>query len=104
MFAIIYRWRVEPGKEEQFADAWARVTRSIHRSCGSYGSRLHRAEDGTWVAYARWPDAATREACEHPDAEAERLMSDAAAEFLGATPMTVTDDLLAEPAHTDPAA
>ena len=44
--------------EAQFIDGWKRVTRAIYDTCGSYGSRLHRCEDGTWLAYARWPDAA----------------------------------------------
>ena len=64
MFAVIYRWRSKPGCEEQFVDGWARVTRAMHAGCGSYGSRLHRAGDGTWVAYARRPDAETCERCE----------------------------------------
>ena len=56
MIAIVYRWRVTDGMEEQFVDGWSRVTRAIREHCGSHGSRLHRAEDGTWLAYARWPD------------------------------------------------
>ena len=58
MVTAIYRWRIEDGMEAQFIDGWKRVTRAIYDTCGSYGSRLHRCEDGTWLAYARWPDAA----------------------------------------------
>lgn len=97
MFAVIYRWRLRPGAEQQFVDGWQRVTRAIHESCGSYGSRLHDAGDGTWVAYARWPDAATRDACDHGDAEGKRLMRDAVAERFPELTLHVVSDLLAEP-------
>ena len=65
MFAVIYRWRLKSGMEGQFADGWDRVTRAIHQSCGSYGSRLHRCDDGMWLAYARWPDETAQQDCEH---------------------------------------
>ena len=98
MFADIYRWRLKPGHEESFARGWELVTRAIHATCGSYGSRLHRADDGTWVAYARWPDAETRDRCEHAESEGRRLMAEGAAESLPDITMTVESDLLAEPA------
>ncbi|MCQ9132318.1 antibiotic biosynthesis monooxygenase family protein [Streptomyces hilarionis] len=97
MFAVIYRWRLHEGKEEQFAAGWHRVTRAMREQCGSYGSRLHRADDGTWVAYARWPDAATREGCPDVDPEGEAMMREAVAESLPAIRCQVWDDLLAEP-------
>jgi hypothetical protein len=34
---------------------WEIVTREIRDHEGGLGSRLHRAADGTWVAYAQWP-------------------------------------------------
>ena len=30
MFAVLYRWQIKPGMEEQFMDGWHRVTRAIH--------------------------------------------------------------------------
>ncbi len=30
-------------------------TESLMAERGALGSRLHRAEDGSWVAYAQWP-------------------------------------------------
>ncbi|MFI8101015.1 hypothetical protein [Streptomyces sp. NPDC086023] len=97
MFAVIYRWRLVPGKEQQFTDGWHRVTEAIRARCGSYGSRLHTAHDGTWVAYARWPDAGTREACGTPDPEGLAMMRDAVAEGFPETRLEIVDDLLAEP-------
>ncbi|WP_204262256.1 hypothetical protein [Blastococcus saxobsidens] len=50
------------------------------------------------MAYARWPDAATRDRCDHAEADGERLMAEAVAERLPTITMTVESDLLAEPA------
>ncbi|MFE5593292.1 antibiotic biosynthesis monooxygenase [Streptomyces sp. NPDC056549] len=97
MFAVMYRWRVRPGKEQLLADGWHRVTLAIHQECGSYGSRLHRADDGTWVAYARWPDRETRENSVTPDPEGLAMMREAIAEYFPETRLTLVDDLLAEP-------
>ncbi|MFT7220713.1 MAG: hypothetical protein ACI8Z1_002333 [Candidatus Azotimanducaceae bacterium] len=61
MFAVIYRWKVKPGTEEQFQDAWRRGTKDLVRLFNSGGSRLHRASDGSWVAYAQWPTKEARD-------------------------------------------
>ena len=98
MFAVIYRWRLKPDHEESFTEGWELVTRAIRAGCGSHGSRLHKADDGTWVAYALWPDSATRDRCDHAEEEGERLMADAVAERLPTTTMTLVSDLLAAPA------
>jgi heme-degrading monooxygenase HmoA len=94
VFAVIYRWRLKAGQEERFAAAWERVTRAIHAQCGSYGSRLHRCQDGLWVAYALWPDAVTRGACEGADDEGVREMQSAAEELVETIECEVVRDLL----------
>ncbi len=99
-FAVIYRWQLNPGMERQFQDGWHRVTVAILDRCGSFGSRLHRCEDGTWLAYARWPSAEARSRCfegEPVDAEASRLMREAIAYEDDDLLMAVVDDLLSEP-------
>lgn len=58
MFIALYRWKLKAGKEQQFRAAWSQVTLAIRENCGSLGSRLHQAEDGTWAAYAQWPTKA----------------------------------------------
>lgn len=55
MFVAVYKFKVQPGMEEQFRQAWAERTREIIKENGSFGSRLHRNEDGAFVAYAQWP-------------------------------------------------
>ena len=84
-FVVIYRWRLHPDKEQQFQDVWSRNTPLIIERCGGMGSRLHKAEDGTWLAYAQWPDKATWErsySVPDWDPEGGRLMREAVAESL----------------------
>ncbi|GAN00055.1 hypothetical protein U91I_03718 [alpha proteobacterium U9-1i] len=59
MFAVIYRWRVVPGLEAQFEAGWRRGTARIAQEHGAWGSRLHAAGEGVYIAYAQWPDEAT---------------------------------------------
>ncbi|MFY0638856.1 GNAT family N-acetyltransferase [Maricaulis maris] len=61
--AVLYRWKLKPGREAEFETAWAEGTRRIHAACGSYGAILHRGEDGLYWSYAAWPDEAARTAC-----------------------------------------
>ncbi len=82
MFAVIYRWRVVPGLEAQFETGWRRGTERIAAEFGGWGSRLHKAGDGVYVAYAQWPDEATfKQAMEtrmdHSDDEARRMYREA---------------------------
>lgn len=77
--AAVYRWRVKPGMEAEFEDAWRSGTRAIHDRCGSFGARLHRAEDGSYVSYALWPSEEARQSCmaEHDfsDAGMDRMQA-----------------------------
>jgi hypothetical protein len=57
---VVYRWRLLPGTEATFTQAWTRVT-GLLRARGSLGSRLHRGADGIWYGYAQWPSARARE-------------------------------------------
>ncbi len=95
MFALVYRWRLHPGREESFAAAWAEMTETIRSDCGSFGSRLHRSDDGTWAAYAVWPDAATFDACSPDNPTAGAAMAAAVQENFEPLRLTVTDDRLA---------
>ena len=97
MLTVIYRWRLRAGMEEQFVEGWRRVTAAIHQSCGSYGARLHRCHDGTWLAYARWPDQQARDACEHGEQEGQRLMREAVLDEDDDVLADVVLDLLDEP-------
>ncbi len=54
MFVAVYRYRLKPGAETQFASDWAEVTRRGIEEGRSLGSTLGKAQDGSWVAIARW--------------------------------------------------
>lgn len=61
MFVVVYSFRVKPGREAVFVEAWEKRTGEIASACGGWGSRLHRNEDGGFIAYAQWPDRSTWE-------------------------------------------
>jgi heme-degrading monooxygenase HmoA len=95
MFVAIYRWRLKAGCEESFRAAWGRITDLARERCGSGGSALFRAEDGTWVAVARWPERAARERCFAAgplDADAMQQMREAVAENLPGYELDAVDD------------
>jgi heme-degrading monooxygenase HmoA len=103
MYVAVYAWRVKPGFEEQFREAWRRGTRAITRIYGSFGSRLHRAEDGRFIGYAEWPDRASwRRAFDakmvYDDPEARRMFVEALEEDSRpgelVVAMEVLDDIL----------
>lgn len=86
MFVAVYWWRVHPGSEAQFREAWRRGAEQIVRVYGSFGSRLHRDRAGRFVGYAEWPDeAAWQRAFEaktaDDDPEARRLSTTPSSRF-----------------------
>ncbi|WP_136247815.1 antibiotic biosynthesis monooxygenase family protein [Halomonas borealis] len=99
-FYVLYRFRVAPGMESTFEAGWRRMTQAIRETRGGLGSRLHRADDGWWVAYAKWPSRqaweASRQAPSPPDREAAKLMAQAIVERLPALPLTPWIDLMEE--------
>ena len=70
MFVVIYRWYAKPGFEEACRRSWKEVAAYFVKERGALGSTLHRADDGMWVAYSKWPDRATRDASWPRDQEA----------------------------------
>ena len=97
MFVALYRWKLKEGQEEKFREGWRRRTGEIYRKCGSLGSRLHRAEDGTWVAYAQWPDKRTWEAARRvpvTDTEASDMMKESVEVSYPEMLLEMSDDLI----------
>ena len=101
MFVVLYRWRIKAHHEDEFRAGWTRATEKIAAKYGALGSRLHHVDDGSWLAYAQWPD---RErwllmSSSPPAAPEEFAKMSAAEESPGVYPvpfltMTVSDDLL----------
>jgi heme-degrading monooxygenase HmoA len=97
MFAVIYRWKVVPGGETEFVSAWEALTHRLRDEAGALGSRLHRAEDGSFLAYAQWPDRQTWEAARDgpaPDEDLAGRMTAVVAERLEPVLLEVENDLL----------
>ena len=67
MIVILYKWKIKPGKEEEFQRSWSFATQMIRTHCGSYGSRLHKAQTGEWLGYAQWPSVEARSTCRIQD-------------------------------------
>lgn len=83
-FVVLYRWRLHPGKEQQFIQAWS-VVSDLLQQRGSLGSRLHRGPEDTWYSYAQWPSESAREqafSLPSVDADAMAKMCEAIAESL----------------------
>ncbi|BCL39341.1 antibiotic biosynthesis monooxygenase family protein [Nostoc sp. MS1] len=97
MFVVIYHWKIKAGQEALFQEGWHRMTEAIYRQGVSLGSRLHQAEDGTWFAYAQWPDKQAWEIDQQaptPDAQAAQMMKDSIEERYPILKLQVVDDLL----------
>lgn len=101
MFVAVYAWTVHPGKEDQFRAAWRRGTALITAKYGSFGSRLHRASDGRFIAMAEWPDEQSwraafdaKMAYDEPQTRAAFLDAISEATWEPLLLMDVTDDML----------
>lgn len=97
---VLYRWKLKPGTADTFRKAWVEGTKLIHKSCASYGARLHEGEDGLFWSYARWPSEEVRAACfENHDffsMDCFKTMQDCIGERFPEIVLTLTDDELAE--------
>ncbi len=103
-FAVLYRWRIHPEKEDQFVEGWSRVSAGLLRDRGSLGSRLHRGSDGIWYSYAQWPSANARdEAFSLPavDTDAAAMMREAIVERLPEVVLQPVSDFMVLPGKTD---
>jgi quinol monooxygenase YgiN len=96
-FVAIYHWRIYVDQIDSFLAAWETVTRCIKAERGGLGSKIHRADDGTFVAYAQWPDRETWQAMgklPSVDPEASKAMRAAIEESLPSLYLDPINDLL----------
>ena len=56
MFAVIYSFEVKPNCDQQLIQSWKELTELIYKHEGSLGSRLHKAGENKYIAYAQWPE------------------------------------------------
>jgi heme-degrading monooxygenase HmoA len=59
MYVALYRWKLKPGMEQIFETHWKESTLLYRSEQKGLGSRLHRNDDGTFFAYAQWPNRET---------------------------------------------
>lgn len=101
-FSVLYRWRIRPGMEAAFIEAWTEVSQDLKRK-GSLGSRLHRGPDDLWYSYAQWPSAEARTAAfDLPSGApaASAVMKEAIAERLPEIVLESVSDLMVAPSAT----
>lgn len=55
MFSVIYTFKVKDGKDQDFLDGWTGLTKLIYKHEGSLGSKVHKDQNGNYVACAQWP-------------------------------------------------
>lgn len=55
-FTVMFSFRVKEGREADFIDSWSEMTELVYENEKSYGSRLHKAYDNFYIAYAQWQD------------------------------------------------
>jgi len=75
MFCIVYSFSVKPLREADFASSWHALTLYIYDHNGSLGSRLHKAKDGAFIAYAQWPSRELWESPTQTSSEWDTLLS-----------------------------
>lgn len=95
MYAVLYRWQVAAKDEIAFRQHWTQISTNLCDLFGGGGSRLHRAENGDMIAYARWPsresrDLALAQFTAHPKTGPLRLPPNLKEEIW----LEITDDLL----------
>jgi len=104
-FAVIYSFKVKPGREKDFLNGWKGLTDLIYANEGSFGSRLHLNEDGDYIAYALWPDKETWDnSGDKLPEEADvfsKLMKESCSEISTVYKMEIVADWLSVNRHTD---
>jgi hypothetical protein len=104
-FTVLYRWRLHPGSEDSFVEAWSRVSELLSKQRGSLGARLHLGSDGLWYSYAQWPSADVRSksrAAGPVDPDASQKMRAAIAEELPEVVLESQADFLVLPNDPGP--
>jgi heme-degrading monooxygenase HmoA len=96
MIAILYRWKLNEDKIDQFIEAWSEITMALREDHGGLGSRMHRGNDGFFYGYAQWHSLEAREAAfgNLGFMDASKLMVDAIAESFPEVILEVKNDLL----------
>ncbi|RYZ88853.1 MAG: hypothetical protein EOP04_08360 [Proteobacteria bacterium] len=104
MVIYVYRWQLKEGMEQSFQEGWSYITHGLRQHCGSYGSRLHKGNDGLYYGYAQWPDRETRSSAAFHDENtdnARALMMKAVEVELPEIELDILSDYLTHPLIQD---
>ena len=66
MYCVIYRFKIQSGKDDLFIKSWEEVTKAFSNYCEALGSRLHKNNEDDYIAYAQWPSKETLDNAELP--------------------------------------
>lgn len=61
MFAVIYKFKLKSSQEDSYKKYWHTIAEYFVKNCGAISSSLHKGEDGSWLAYSRWPSRSIRD-------------------------------------------
>ncbi|MEM6638707.1 MAG: hypothetical protein AAF610_02270 [Pseudomonadota bacterium] len=65
MYAVTYRFLLKNSDAEthaEFIEVWRALTDVFAKRRGALGSRLHKVDETTYMAYAQWPSQSAYEA------------------------------------------
>jgi len=55
MYLTLNQWRLKPGKEQKFIEAWTRVTSHLQNNTPQVSAKLLRTVQGQYLALIEWP-------------------------------------------------
>ena len=89
---------IKPERRASFEKSWKDLTLLIYEYAGSLGSRLHKADDYNYVAYAQWPSkeawVSAKDKLPETSNRISQLMKDSCKSFETLYELEVVEDLL----------
>lgn len=95
MYITLYQWQLKPGKEQQFIEAWTRLTTQLQNTAPQVSAKLLKTLQGEWVALIEWPSQKEWESQtnENIDLLAQQSLMECVQELQNLVPMEVIKHL-----------
>lgn len=99
MYITLYQWQLKPGKEQQFIEAWTRLTTQLQNTTPQVSAKLLKTLQGEWVALIEWPSQKEWESQtnENIDLLAQQSLMECVQELQNLVPMEVVRNLKPRP-------
>ena len=99
MYITLYQWQLKPGKEQQFIEAWTRLTTRLQNTAPQVSAKLLKTLQGEWVALIEWPSQKEWESQtnENIDLLAQKSLMECVQELQNLVPMEVVKNLKPRP-------